>query len=537
MEVGSIAKGGMAAGLRRKLSANGYGALLLALIVLASLPLFWIGFTSLGQAWATPEYSHGPIIPVLSAYLFLSDMRNVPPTSAQVRDRWPGVATIVVALTIAAIGNLVRIPDIVTYAFILWVGGMVILSFGFRRGILFWPGVLHLVFMLPLPNFLYWKLTIALQLMSSEIGVFFLQLVNIPVFLEGNVIDLGIYKLQVAEACSGLRYLFPILSFSYVFSMIYRGPRWHKVVLLLTAAPITILMNSFRIAVIGVLVDQYGIAQADGFLHLFEGWVIFGACVGILFLLAMLMQRMQPVRKPLSDVLEIDFSGLGAQLARVTTVPQSAALKVAATICVLTALIWVGAPKGNEVARVEREPFGFFPLTAGDWTGFTAHLEPQVEAVLAADDYIQASYTASAEAAPVEFFAAFYHRQTDGSGIHSPEVCLPVGGWEMYDIKSVQLTVPTSGWQPFSANRAIVRKGEQQQIVYYWFEQRGRRLTNDFHVKLVAMWDMFRSGRSDGALVRYSTRVLPGETLASADARIRRLMGATLGDLSRFLPE
>ena len=55
---------------------------------------------------------------------------------------------------------------------------------------------------------------------------------GVPVYLDGNVIDLGVYKLQVAEACSGLRYLFPIMSFSYVFAVLYRGSIWHKVVLL-----------------------------------------------------------------------------------------------------------------------------------------------------------------------------------------------------------------------------------------------------------------------------------------------------------------
>jgi exosortase len=71
---------------------------------------------------------------------------------------------------------------------------------------------------------------------------------SVPVFLEGNIIDLGVYKLHVAEACSGLRYLFPILSFSYIFAVLYKGPMWHKAVLLISAAPITVLMNSVRIA-------------------------------------------------------------------------------------------------------------------------------------------------------------------------------------------------------------------------------------------------------------------------------------------------
>jgi exosortase len=110
---------------------------------------------------------------------------------------------------------------------------------------------------------------------SSELGVFFLQLANVPVFLEGNIIDLGVLRLHVAEACSGLRYLFPILSFSYIFAVLYRGPMWHKAVLLISAAPITVFMNSLRIAVAGIIAQRYGTDWLEGFTHFFEGWVIF----------------------------------------------------------------------------------------------------------------------------------------------------------------------------------------------------------------------------------------------------------------------
>lgn len=204
-------------------SGGFWGPALLILCVLSSLPLFWPGFEALVAAWGVPEYSHGPIIPLLSGYMYLREMRFVPPTTRPITDRWPGVALVGFALAVAAFGNIVRIPDIVTYGFILWIGGMILSVYGFERGKIFWPSVLHLVFMLPLPQFVYWQVTVGLQLVSSQIGVELVRLAGIPVFLEGNVIDLGIYKLQVAEACSGLRYMFPIMSFSYVFCVLYRG--------------------------------------------------------------------------------------------------------------------------------------------------------------------------------------------------------------------------------------------------------------------------------------------------------------------------
>ena len=254
----------------------------LALAVVAALPLFWFGLAGLAVAWAKPEFSHGPVIPVLSFYMFLHELKAVPPPARPVADRAAGVAMIALALGLALVGNLVQIADIVFYALIVWVAGLVLTGFGWRRGRVFWPSVLHLVFMLPLPMFLYWEVTTALQGISSQVGVALVRAAGVPVFLDGNVIDLGVYKLMVAEACSGLRYLFPIMSFTYVFAVLYRGPRWLKAVLLLSAVPLAILMNAFRIGVIGILVDRYGIAQAEGFLHAFEGWVVFLSCIGLL---------------------------------------------------------------------------------------------------------------------------------------------------------------------------------------------------------------------------------------------------------------
>ena len=518
------------------LRTHNYGGFWFVLCLLAAVPIFWTGFVSLGDAWITPEYSHGPLIPLLSGYLFLRDMRKVPAVDGPITDRGPGLIITLIAITIAILGNLVRIPDIVTYAFILWVGGMVLISFGFKRGIVFWTGVLHLVYMLPLPQFIYWQLTIYLQLVSSELGVWFVRMAGVSVFLEGNVIDLGIYKLQVAEACSGLRYLFPILSFSYVFCVLYNGPVWHKVVLLISAAPITVFMNAFRIGVIGVLVNSYGIEQAEGFLHYFEGWVIFGACVGILFLLAIVMQRFQRHPQPIRDTLDIDFDGLGEQFMRITAIPLSRALGLATAIMVTVSVIWVAYPQ-SEPVRVSREPFAFYPVRAGDWISSTNQLEQEIEVVLAADDYLNATFRRAGERAPVGFFVAYYHKQTEGSGIHSPEVCLPVGGWEMFDIKPFRIDLEAeTGWAPFETNRAIIQKGLNQQLVYYWFEQRGRRMTNDFTAKIVTVWDSLKMGRSDGAMVRFTTPILPGEDPGEADKRLQRLMVETLGGLPKYVP-
>lgn len=504
-------------------------------LVAVSVPTFWIGLASLGQAWMTPEYSHGPLIPLISLYLFLRELRQMPQADSDPADRGRGIAVTGFALALAVLGNLTRIPDIVTYALIFWTAGVVLTVFGWQRGRLHMLPVFHLVFMLPLPQFLYWKLTIFLQGVSSELGVWFVQLAGVPVFLDGNIIDLGVYKLQVAEACSGLRYLFPILSFSYLFAILYRGPFWHKVVLFVMAAPLTVFMNSFRIGVIGVLVNSYGIEQAEGFLHFFEGWVIFLGCIGILFLTAVLLQRLGPGRKSLSEVIDLDFQGFGGIASRIFTLSSSKALAVITAMTLVVSAAWAFGPGGG-TRPVDRESFAIYTMRLGDWRGYTIPLETDIARVLAADDYLNANYTNTVTGDTANMFVAFYQRQTEGQGIHSPEVCLPVGGWEIFSLDKHRLDMPDTPYGSFEVNRAVIQKGVSKQLVYYWFEQRGRRMTNDFAAKMTVVADSLTRGRSDGAMVRFITPIKDGESMAAAEARLNTIVAQALVSLPRFVP-
>ena len=136
----------------------------------------------------------------------------------------------------------------------------------------------------------------------------------------------------------------------------------------------------------------------------------------------------------------------------------------------------------------------------------------------------------------VHFFAAFYATQTERSGIHSPAVCIPAGGWEIFSLVPHTVSFPETEFGTFQVNRAIIQNGYDMQLVYYWFDQRGARFTNDFAAKLSIIADSLRDGRTDGALVRFVTPIVPGETEADADARIQTLMSEVLPRLPRFIP-
>ena len=513
------------------------GLFWLALATVGAGVFFADGLDALLAAWSLPEYSHGPLIPILSALLFLKQLKDYPIDPGPKRNRWVGVTMIVAALALAALGKLSNISDLVAYATILWVGGILLVSFGWATGKHFWPPVLHLVYMLPLPGVIYYKMTTWLQFISSELGVYFLRLLSIPVFLDGNIIDLGITKLHVAEACSGLRYLFPILSFSYIFAVLYKGPMWHKAVLLISAAPITVFMNSVRIAIAGVIVQHWGLDWLDGFSHFFEGWVIFIACILILFALARIMLFFNSRQTSLAEALDLDTDGLATQAGRLRYTRASPAMIVSAALMLGAAIGWQAMPS-RDMQEVSRDSFALFPQQLGDWkqVGPERRLSQSVEAVLAADDYRSVNFRRPGEDTTVEFFSAWYANQSQ-NGVHSPEICLPGGGWEIAWLDRADITAEMGWDRPFVINKAIIQKGENRMMVFYWFEQKGRKIAWDMAAKYWLLMDGIKTGRTDGAIVRLTTPIQHNESDANAEARLMDMLRETMEPLGRFIPE
>ena len=513
-----------------------WGLFWFAIATIAAGAFFIDGLDALLTAWQRPEYSHGPLIPILSGLMFLRQLKSVPVDPGPKRDRWVGVTLLLFAIFCGALGKISNISDIVAYATILWVGAMLLISFGWATGRQFWPPVLHLVFMLPLPGVLYFKLSTWLQFISSELGVFFLQMMNVPVYLEGNIIDLGVLKLHVAEACSGLRYLFPILSFSYIFAVLYRGPMWHKAVLLIAAAPITVLMNSVRIAVAGVLVQDFGMEWLEGFSHFFEGWVIFIICVLLLFLLARIMLFFNSEKMSLTEALDLETDGLLQQAARLRLIRPSRAMIGAAVITLVAGAAWQVLPERSNTTPM-RDSFTMFPRQIGDWrqTGSPEIFSEKVARKLQADDYRSVIFTRSDDPMPVRFFSAWYADQSEG-GIHSPEICLPGSGWEIAWLERVDISGQLGSDTPFNINKAIIQKGETRMMVYYWFEQKGRKVAWDFAAKLYLVLDGVTTGRKDGAIVRLTTQIGENETDTDAAARLDDMTRQMVPVIPRFIP-
>src|SRR5665213_909306 len=254
----------------------------LALIsILITFAAFGGPLLELVRRWIQQEeYSHGFLIPAITAWLLWTRRDAIAASVGQ--PSWHGAALILIAAIMHIIAKLSSLFVLSQIGFVVVLLGITLGYGGYSLLKVMFVPIIFLLFAIPLPYFVDAVLSYRLQLISSELGTAFIRLFQIPVYLEGNVIDLGVYKLQVVEACSGLRYLYPLMSLGFLAAYLFQAPLWQRALIFLSTIPITILMNSLRIGIVGILVNSFGPQDADGFLHMFEGWIIFIACAGVL---------------------------------------------------------------------------------------------------------------------------------------------------------------------------------------------------------------------------------------------------------------
>jgi exosortase D (VPLPA-CTERM-specific) len=395
--------------------------------------------------------------------------------------------------------------------------------------------MLFLVFMVPFPPFILNNLSSKLQLISSWLGVEFIRACDIMVYLEGNVIDLGSYKLQVVDACSGLRYLFPLASLSFLCAYLFKGPWWQKILIFLSSAPLTIFMNSFRIGVIGIMVDNWGTKMAEGFLHDFEGWIIFLFCMALLFLEMWLFSRLSGRKVAFNELVLIpsEWSGNGKQAAPKAVYNKSI---VPMLVLLLSTGIVSNYVQGREDIIPERKAFLNFPLHLGKWQGRNDYLSQEYLDGLRLTDYAIINYALPETQGNVNFYSAYYQSQRKGVSVHSPKGCIPGDGWQI--IQFGQNAIPDIKLESNSidVNRAVIQKGNNRQLVYYWFQQRGRSITNEYLVKWYLFYDAISMNRTDGSLIRLVTSVGEGEDITLADQRLRTFLKDVVTELPAYIP-
>jgi exosortase len=238
-------------------------------LLLAFIWNYWPAMLKVVRTWATtPDMGHGFVVPLFAAYLLWRRQDMVDP--------WPNR------------GTLWCIPFFIIFAIIRWLNlylnyerdidsifpfllGMTLALGGWKALRWAWPSILFLIFMVPLPGFVAEAMARNLQRIATIMSVYSLQTMGIPAIVSGdgsNVIQLSdpANKLNVAEACSGLRMMTVFYAMCIGACFVIREPWWKKVVLVVSAAPIAIISNVSRITLDGMLTEWIS-PRAGSFVH------------------------------------------------------------------------------------------------------------------------------------------------------------------------------------------------------------------------------------------------------------------------------
>jgi len=206
---------------------------------------------------------------------------------------------------------------------------------------------------------------------------------------------------------------------------------------------------------------------------------------------------------------------------------------LAAALLAGTAL-FLQARRGQEVI-LARQDFDSFPRQLGNWAGSDAPISQQVRDILGPGDFLSRTYENSSARVPaVNLFVAYFPSQRAGDTIHSPKHCLPGSGW--LPLESQRMLVSLPGHAPIPANRYIVAKAGERQLVLYWYWAHGRAIASEYSAKFYLVADSMTMNRSDGSLVRMITPLRSGETAEAGQQRLLAFAAEVLPLMDTYVP-
>src|SRR5580700_6027003 len=225
------------------------------------------------REWVNDEsMGHAFFVPVVAGYAAWLNRERI--LAAPVKPCWPALTLVLWGFCQMMLGYLGADFFLARTAFLIAVVGVIwtLAGTAVLRTLAF--PLLLLIFMIRIPLFVFQQITSPLQALASSVASRSLELIGIPVLRDGNVLQLSSQRLEVVEACSGIRSLLSLTFLSVAYGHFFERRTWMKVVLFLSTVPIAIVANASRVTLTGIL-TEYKPDMAEGAYHMFEGWVIF----------------------------------------------------------------------------------------------------------------------------------------------------------------------------------------------------------------------------------------------------------------------
>ncbi len=241
-----------------------------------------------GIWWRSAYYGHGPLVPLISAYLVYT-RRHEFARAEDGHNAW-GLPLIGLGLLLYAAAVFLDVNFPQGFAMILVLAGLVVLLCGWGRARVIAFPIIFLVFMVPLGRLLVTQFSNPLQLAAAAIASYVPMLLGIPVQVHGTTITIPEYTFEVAQACSGLKSTIAMSALAALFAYLVDAPMWKRIVVFVAGAPVALAANTIRISFTLILGRAFGAAAAEGFFHTFSGLLVFLLGLAGLFAVAAVLK-------------------------------------------------------------------------------------------------------------------------------------------------------------------------------------------------------------------------------------------------------
>jgi len=440
--------------------------LLYSIIVLSGLGILYSSiFKGLFNIWITQEqYSYGPLIPLIALYIIYSSRKHI--LNAPIKPNYLGLIIVLLGYGLYLFGVFSIHGFTARFSFIVMLVGFSLFALGtemMRR--LAFPFFI-LLFMIPFPEILDRLFSLKLRLLSSLITEDILHAIGVSVFRQGNIIDIGTMQFNVADACSGMNYLLPLLALAALIGFFSTKSKIIRSILIISAVPITLTANVIRITTTTLIAKYWTPKIATGFMHDFSGWVVFMFAFFCLFIELKLLKLVAKERRnPPELKTELGINGGSAYK---QDQDDLEIMPIIATGC-LIAIFWGGFFAVSSKKKDRPLPvMESLPLLIDGYIGKTIPEDPNIKKFSSVTDSITRVYWKEGQN-PISVYVGYYRTSPELKGfIHTPEVCLKSSGWKIRKIDYQDLVLRSG--KILKTREVISERGGVRQFLIYWYQ-------------------------------------------------------------------
>ncbi len=432
------------------------------------------------------DYSHGFLVPFISLYFVYADKERL--DQLPIKPNVIGGSILfgagIMTLLLGSVGSTTMVQQI---SIIIVIPGLILFLLGVQYLKALALPLGYLVFMIPpILDAAISKLHWPCQLFSATVAAKLLQGIHIPVYRISNMLELPNVTLEVANECSGVRYLIAIIAIAIPLA-IFTQKKWLRRVLLVFAALlIGIITNPLRVTLIGLWAYKHGSETIHGPGHIYQGFFVSMVGFIALFILVFIAKKI-----PLKNTPEVITN---EKILSPTTSSDVNRFNKAWAIALSVLLSLTGYSYLCTAKPVSlRSPLQALPLTIGEWKGEDVHDSKSSYIIDGADSELYRIYRDNV-GHEIKLYVAYCETQSQNKKIINYKL------QKLYDDVE-EVDIPLASRNQIRINKTVVKNHATESLIYYWYDLDGRIIANRYKAKYITAIDGLIRFRTNGAMI------------------------------------